>query len=244
MRDLVRSVTEDVTRTVGETVSGALTEVRKQLPPAPVPPVTSPAPTSPGMPDWPGTEVPGLPDPPAAEPPVLPDLPDLPQVPALPALTDVSGLPVPPAPEEAAEAAPAHKPAAEKPGLHRDHTGRTADGRTGAYGPWGEPRGAQSLPAGVRTSADDTEPAAMDADAAQPDARFGYGPVRQGPTEHPAGVPGNRSSGDNNGPRCADAHAVSVEYDRVPVRLVPGAAVRAEADETRDRDGDVPVSPA
>ncbi|MFI9798746.1 hypothetical protein [Streptomyces sp. NPDC052302] len=247
VRGLVRSVTEDVTRTVGETVSGALTEVREQLPPAPVPPVASPAPTPPGMPDWPGAEVPGLPDPPAAEPPVLPDLPDLPdlpQVPDLPDLTDVSGLPVPPAPEEAAETASAHEPAAEKPGLHRDHTGRTADGRTGAYGPWDEPRGAQSLPAAVRTGADDTAPAAMEADAVQPDARVGYGPARQGPADHPAGVPGNRSSGDNNGPRCADAHAVSVEYDRVQVRLVPGVAVRAEVDETRDRDGDVPVSPA
>ncbi|MGW7661502.1 hypothetical protein [Streptomyces sp. NPDC054756] len=237
---LTRDVTRDVTRTVEQTVSGVLTEVRKELPPPPAPPVTSPAPTPtpPGMPDWPGVEVPGLPDPPAAEPPSLPEVPDLPGVPDRP---DVPGLPALPAP---GDTAPAAKPAAEEPRDHPDRTARTGEGSTGAYGPWGDPRGARPLAAGVGTGADGTASGAMDAVAAQPDARFGYGPVRQGPTDDPAGVPGNRSSGDNNGPRCADAHAVSVEYGRIPVRLVPGAAVRAEADETRDRYGDVPVSPA
>ncbi|MEU6529279.1 hypothetical protein ABZ869_08830 [Streptomyces sp. NPDC046928] len=240
VRDLVRTVTEDVTRTVEQTVSDVLTEVRNELPPPPALPVTSPtpAPTPPGTPDWPGVQVPGLPDPPTAEPPSLPALPDNPGNPGRP---DVPDRPAPPAPEETA---PEHKPAAEEPGDQRDRTGRTGEGSSGVYGPWGDPHGAQSLAARVRTGADETASGAMDAVAAQPDARFGYGPVRQGPADHPAGVPGSRSSGDNNGPRCADAHAVSVEYGRVPVRLVPGAAVRAEADETRDRYGDVPVSPA
>jgi len=257
VRDLVRTVTEDVTRTVGQTVSGALAEVRKQLPTASVPPVTAPA--SPGTPNWPGVQVPGLPDVPAAELPGLPDLPDhpglpdhadlpgfpdhpdLPGFPDLPDVPDGPGLPEPPASEEAD---PAHKPAPEEPADHGDGVGRITAGPTGAYSPWGDPRGAQPLAADDRTGADRTASRVMDTVAAQPGARFGYGPVRQGPSDQPAGVPGNRSSGDNNGPRCADAHAVSVECGRVPVRLVPGAAVRAEADETRDRHGDVPVSPA
>ncbi|MGW0148112.1 hypothetical protein ACWDVU_21195 [Streptomyces sp. NPDC003333] len=247
VRDLVRTVTEDltrdVTRTVEQTVSGVLTEVRKELPPPPAPPVMSPAPapTPPGMPDWPGVEVPGLPAPPAPEPPSPPDLPGVPDLSDVPGRPGGLGLPALPAP---GDTAPAPKPAAEEPGDHRDRTPRNGEGSTGAYGPWGDPRGARPLAAGVGTGADGTASGAMDAVAAQPDARFGYGPVRQGPPDDPAGVPGNRSSGDNNGPRCADAHAVSVEYGRIPVRLVPGAAVRAEADETRDRYGDVPVSPA
>ncbi|MDI9831681.1 hypothetical protein [Streptomyces sp. KAU_LT] len=218
VRDLVRTVTEDLTRDVTRDVTRTVEQ------------------TVSGVLTEVRKELPPPPAPPVTSPaPILPDLPGVPDRP------DVTGRPALPAP---GDTAPAPKPAAEEPGDHRDRTARTGEGSTGAYGPWGDPRGARPLAAGIGTGADGTASGAMDAVAAQPDARFGYGPVRQGPADDPAGVPGNRSSGDNNGPRCADAHAVSVEYGRIPVRLVPGAAVRVEADETRDRYGDVPVSPA
>ncbi|MFE7894265.1 hypothetical protein [Streptomyces sp. NPDC057412] len=218
VRDLVRTVTEDLTRDVTRDVTRTVEQ------------------TVSGVLTEVRKELPPPPAPPVTSPaPILPDLPGVPDRP------DVTGRPALPAP---GDTAPAPKPAAEEPGVHRDRTTRTGEGSTGAYGPWRDPRVARPPATGVGTGAEDTASDAMDAVAAQPDARFGYGPVRQGPADDPAGVPGNRSSGDNNGPRCADAHAVSVEYGRIPVRLVPGAAVRAEADETRDRYGDVPVSPA
>ncbi|MFE2809139.1 hypothetical protein ACFXGG_01610 [Streptomyces nigra] len=228
----VTGVTDGLARTVEQTVGAALTEVQKRLPPPATSPVTPPTP--PGVPDWPDWEVPDLPDPPATEAPGLPDLPD-PFDPSEPGGTAQTPEPVPSVP---------------KPGKHRDGKGRTDEktpeaaettrttettGTTGAYGPWGEPHHEQAVGSSPR--------GAGDVVAARPEAPFGYGPVRQAPVEQPAGVPGSRSSGDNSGLRYADAHAVSVEH-RVPVRLVPGAAVRAESDETRDRSGDVPVSPA
>ncbi|MFJ6930285.1 hypothetical protein ACIQUP_23600 [Streptomyces nigra] len=212
----VTGVTDGVARTVEQTVGAALTEVQKRLPPPAEPPVTPPTP--PGVPDWPDWEV--------------PDLPELP---------DPSG------PSEPGGTAPAPEPSTPDSGKHRDGKGRNAkratattrttepSTTTGAYGPWGDPHREQAVGSSTR--------GAGDVVAARPEAPFGYGPVRPAPVEQPAGVPGSRSSGDNSGLRYADAHAVSVEH-RVPVRLVPGAAVRAESDETRDRSGDVPVSPA
>ncbi|MEV8089330.1 hypothetical protein [Streptomyces nigra] len=229
----VTDVTDSVARTVEQTVGTALVEVQKRLPPPAAPPVTPPV-TPPGVPDWPGWEVPDLPDPPATEAPGLPVLPD-PFDPSEPGGTA-------PVPEPA--------PSAPEPGKHRDGEGRTDEktseaaeptrttestGATGAYGPWGDPHRERAVGSSGR--------GAGHVVAAMPETLFGYGPVRQAPVEQPAGVPGSRSSGDNGGLRYADAHAVSVE-NRVPVRLVPGAAVRAESDETRDRSGDVPVSPA
>ncbi|WP_333755947.1 hypothetical protein [Streptomyces sp. IBSBF 3352] len=229
----VTGVTDGVARTVEQTVGAALTEVQKRLPPPAAPPVTPPTP--PGVPDWPDWEVPDLPDPPATEPPGLPDLPGLPE------------LPGPSGPSEPGGTAPAPEPGTPDSGKHQDGKGRNAkratattrttepSTMTGAHGPWGDPHREQAVGSSAR--------GAGDVVAARPEAPFGYGPVRPAPVKQPAGVPGSRSSGDNSGLRYADAHAVSVEH-RVPVRLVPGAAVRAESDETRDRSGDVPVSPA
>jgi hypothetical protein len=53
----------------------------------------------------------------------------------------------------------------------------------------------------------------------------------------------HRSGVDNGSPRHGDAQAVSLN-DRAPLRLVPGGVVRTDADGTRDRHRDIPVSPA
>jgi hypothetical protein len=68
-------------------------------------------------------------------------------------------------------------------------------------------------------------------------------PVQRVLVDQPGGVVGNRSAGDSGRSRHGDAHAVSLS-ERAPLRLVPGAAARAEGDGIQDRHGDIPVSPA
>ncbi|MFF5482620.1 hypothetical protein ACFY5C_35665 [Streptomyces sp. NPDC012935] len=166
--------------------------------------------------DFPGFTLPDLP---GADLPSLPDGPGLPGLPALPGQT----LPAP--------GAETPDPVAEVPEAV-DGTGD--EGRTGrdavvGYGP--------------RFVADVVASHASASSGARTTEPSRYAPVPQAPVDHPGGVLGNRSAGDNNSSRHGDAHAVSLN-GRAPLRLVPGAAARVEADEIQDRHRDIPVSPA
>ncbi|MFD9434942.1 hypothetical protein [Streptomyces sp. NPDC060002] len=69
------------------------------------------------------------------------------------------------------------------------------------------------------------------------------GPVRRGPAGGSDGVLGGGASVlDGGASRHGDTHAVTPCH-RVPLRLVPGGAVRSDAARTRDRRRDVPVFP-
>ncbi|MFE6622220.1 hypothetical protein [Streptomyces sp. NPDC057740] len=132
----------------------------------------------------------------------------------------------------------ASQPQAQAPGAGdgRDGEGRSGEGRGGdeaavAYGPR------------FVASADDTATHVPAGEGAHGVAPAGFAPVQQAPVDHPGGVLGNRSAGDNSSSRHGDAHAVSLN-PRAPLRLVPGAAARVEADEIQDRHRDIPVSPA
>ncbi|MGW6738789.1 hypothetical protein [Streptomyces sp. NPDC055013] len=219
---------------VVESVTGGLAEVQAQVPPsAPLPalpalpslPAVPTAPASPAWPSWPsrpGLEYPGFPLPelPGDDLPGFPDVPGFPGLPALPGQT----LPGP-------GAETAH-PVAEVPAA----VGGPGDkGRTG--------REAVVVDYGPRFVADVAASHASTSGGARTTAPSRYAPVPQAPVDHPGGVLGNRSAGDNNSSRHGDAHAVSLN-GRAPLRLVPGAAARVEADEIQDRHRDIPVSPA
>lgn len=73
-------------------------------------------------------------------------------------------------------------------------------------------------------------------------APSGPAPRDQAPAGDPDGALGHRSAADNGGPRHGDAHAVTPSH-HVPLRLVPGAVVRAVAAGTRDRHRDIPLFP-
>ena len=64
----------------------------------------------------------------------------------------------------------------------------------------------------------------------------------QAPVGDPDGAQRNQAGVDNGGSRHCDACAVTLGF-RVPVRIVPGVVVGADAVETRDRYRDVPVFP-
>ncbi|MFD7134994.1 hypothetical protein [Streptomyces sp. NPDC059894] len=81
-----------------------------------------------------------------------------------------------------------------------------------------------------------------DAHAGAVSARAGHLPAHRAPAGHPDGALGNAPVVDSGSARHGDAHAVTLS-DRVPLRLVPGSAVRAGAAETRDRYRDIPVFP-
>ncbi|WP_217212182.1 hypothetical protein [Streptomyces sp. AC550_RSS872] len=185
--------------------------------PSLLPPPSMPeAPESPAWPSWPGLDLPEFPGLPGA------DIPALPGVPAVPAKT----LP--------AIGAGASQPEAQAPGSvdgRDDDEGRTGEEAAVAYGPR------------FVALADDTGTHVPAADGARSVASAGYIPVQHAPVDHPGGVLGNRSAGDNSTSRHGDAHAVSLN-PRAPLRLAPGAAARVEADEIQDRHRDIPVSPA
>ncbi|MFF4251192.1 hypothetical protein ACFY1L_08305 [Streptomyces sp. NPDC001663] len=68
-------------------------------------------------------------------------------------------------------------------------------------------------------------------------------PAHPAPDGDPTGALGSPSAVDNGTQRHGDGHAVALNH-RAPLRLLPGAAARAAAAETRDRHRDIPVSPA
>ncbi|MDO0912371.1 hypothetical protein QQM39_16405 [Streptomyces sp. DT2A-34] len=226
----MRTVTESLTE--GRAGVQAKVPPLASLPALPTLPVLPTAPESPAWPSTPGLEFPGLPELPGTELPGtdlpgtnLPgtDLPgtDLPALPAAPGQT----LPVP------VTGTPQPGPPAPASGAGRDGEGR----RTG--------KEAASVVFGPRFVAEVTASHTPVADGAHRGATAGYAPVRPAPIDHPSGVLGNRSAGDSGTSRHGDAHAVSLNQ-RAPLRLVPGAAARVDADETQDRHRDIPVSPA
>ncbi|WP_369272936.1 hypothetical protein AB5J55_25940 [Streptomyces sp. R11] len=212
---------------VVESVTGALAEVQAQVPPLaalpafPALPAAPESPAWPSWPSWPGLEFPGFP---------VPDLPGA----GLPSLPDVPGLPGLPA--QPGQTLPA-------PGAETPHP--VADVPEAVDGQWDEGRTGREVGVeyGPRFVADVAASHASTSGGARTTAPSRYAPVPQAPVDHPGGVPGNRSVGDNNPSRHGDAHVVSLN-GRAPLRLVPGAAARVEADEIQDRHRDIPVSPA
>lgn len=230
----VGGVAESVAESVTEGLAEGLAEVQAKVPPLaalpalpalpvfPALPSMPAAPEAPSWPSWPGMEVPQFPGLPGT------DLPDT-DFPAFPGLPAVPGRTLP------APGTWTPQPGFEAP---ESGDGRDAEGRTGKeagaeYGP------RVSVGAGFDAIVAHT-PASGGTHSSEPS---GYAPVRQAPVEHPGGVQGNRSAGDSSQSRHGDAHAVSLN-PRAPLRLVPGAAARVEADEIQDRHRDIPVSPA
>ncbi|MFE9023101.1 hypothetical protein ACFYNL_31655 [Streptomyces sp. NPDC007808] len=248
-RPVTERVVEPVVEPVGglvESVVDSVVEGAHEAPPvpslpgfdAPNPPGFPGLPTIPDLPDGPGlptipdlpdgSDLPGLPDAPAT-----PDLPSLPDTPGLPSTPGVPDLPSPP--DTPGHTPPAPVTAAPRPeaSVSAEDGGRADEGRSRAavavtHGPRYGAEPAVSR-ASARTDAHRTAPAAD-----VPDHRVS--------ADRP-GVMGNRSAGDGGGSRHGDAHALSVTQ-RAPVRLLPGDAARADADEIRDRHRDIPVSPA
>ncbi|MFD0005912.1 hypothetical protein ACFVJ4_26265 [Streptomyces sp. NPDC127178] len=229
--DVVESVTvglAEVQAKVPPLASLPVLPALPALPSVPVLPALPTAPESPAWPSWPsrpGLEFPEFPRPelPGAYLPGLPDAPGLPGFPAVPGHT----LPAP--------GAETPHPVAEVPG--------SVDGR-GAVGPTGKDTGkGVVVDYGPQFVADVAAAHSSASSGARTTPPSRYAPVPQAPVDHPGGVLGNRSAGDNNSSRHGDAHAVSLN-GRAPLRLVPGAAASVEADEIQDRHRDIPVSPA
>ncbi|MDT9699021.1 hypothetical protein [Streptomyces sp. P17] len=224
---ILRPVHERAARPVGEVV-GAVTDglgdVRDEVPPLSSLPTLPELPQSPGRPGLP--VLPGLPEPPVLpglpEPPVLPGLPEPPVLPGL----ELPALPgqTPPAP---AATAPQPGPVASSSVGEEDSEGPSK--KAAAYGP-------RDI-----SSYDITAPRAFAhprrADSVEPV------PARHAPAGDPGGALDHHATIDNSTPRHGDAQAVALNH-RAPPRLVPGAAARVSADETRDEYRDIPVSPA
>ncbi|MFE7269088.1 hypothetical protein [Streptomyces sp. NPDC057623] len=218
LRPETEHVTEHVTRAVGTQVVQPVVDVVESVTEGLAEAQPEAPPT---WPSWPGLELPEFPGVPGNGFPAFPDLPAVPAMPAVPGET----LPAP--------VTSTPQPGSEVPeaGAGRDDEGRTGKETAVAYGP--------RFVVGTDGTASRV-PAARGAHGSEPS---GYAPVQQAPVEHPGGVQGNRSAGDSSTPRHGDAHAVSLN-PRAPLRLVPGAAARVEADEIQDRHRDIPVSPA
>ncbi|MET9991220.1 hypothetical protein ABZ061_16845 [Streptomyces mutabilis] len=229
---LVRPVVD-----LAETVTDGLGTVAQ----AKVPPLealtTPPGLTAPpsGLTDPPS----GLPDPPSG-------LSDLPGLPDLLAPTGLPGRTVPDAPSPQTLPSTTEPATADASGASEDatvsaavpdarSTGGAAASATAAYGPASVASAARPA---AHVAADRTV-AASGATTPTP----GPTPARRSPTGDPDGALGTGAGADHGTPRHGDAHAVTPHH-RIPFRLVPGALVRADAPETRDRYRDVPVSPA
>ncbi|GHH13291.1 hypothetical protein [Streptomyces lanatus] len=179
--------------------------------------------------------------PPLAVLPVLPAAPESPSWPGwpgfeLPALPDVpdlpgAGLPVLPGNTLPAPVTGTPQPGSDTPGAS---DGPAAKGRTGKEIPLGY---------GPHLGADVAVAHAPAVAVGHGMGPSGHAPVHQAPADHPGGVLGSHAAGDSGSPRHGDAQAVSLSR-RVALGLTPGAAVRVEADEIKDRHRDIPVSPA
>ena len=157
----------------------------------------------------------------------IPPLPSLPGSPSLPSLPSLPGLPLLPGQILPAPVAQAPQPGAAE----HSATDGVVDGRrsgAGAYGP--------------RFAAAVTDAAPAHGDGRRV-AGAGYAPPEQAPDGDPTGMLGANTAVDNGTSRHGDAHAVALDH-RAPLRLVPGAAARADAAVTRDRHRDIPVFPA
>lgn len=158
--------------------------------------------------------------PPAATFPVLPPLTALPLLP-LPLPAPVTGTPAPGGP---ADPAPADGSGGDEP---------SADAPEDTV----HSRRAQAAPAATTWHRVPGQRPAPDAHVAP------LAPFPQAPGGEPDGMLGHRAATDGAGSRYGDALALT-PTDRAPFALVPGAAVHADAAETRDRYREIPVSPA
>ncbi len=237
---VVRPVSDRVVRPVVdvvETVTDGLGTVAQGKVP-PLEALTSPS----GLTD----HSPGLTDRPSG----LPAPPDLSDTPTLSDLSGLSGLPGRAAPGDpfpqtlpsttapaAADASGASEdPTVSEAAPDARSTGGAAVSTTAAtYGP--EP--VESAARSTAYVATDRAVTASGATTPSPSPA----PARQSPAGDPDGALGTGAGADHGTPRHGDAHAVTPHH-RIPFRLVPGAVVRAEVAETRDRYRDIPVSPA
>ncbi|GEC09399.1 hypothetical protein SSP24_70540 [Streptomyces spinoverrucosus] len=191
------------------------------LPEAPGLPGVSGVPALPGLPAFPG--FPGLP-----QAPVFPGGPVVPGVPQLPGVCElpVRTLPLP----DTVVSLPGGVGGSASYDGGSEERGR-AVGAVGVHGP-----GLGVAFGGVG--------AAVDRDGVRQRGGAGgeYVPGHRAPAGGGDGVLGSRSAADSGSSRHGDAHAVTVGQ-RAPQWLMPGAAVRVEADGTRDRHRDIPVFP-
>ncbi|MFI5795467.1 hypothetical protein [Streptomyces sp. NPDC051677] len=216
-------VADEVVQPVGEVVAAVSEELgRAATPAAPV----SSSPTSPSLPSLPVvSDLHGLSD--LQDLPGLSELPGIPALPGFPSLPSLPSLPVRTLP------APVAQTPAPDPAVSPSADGRAAGDLATAesavpYGPVGSVTGGSSDGVGHRVAP----------------AHTGRGPlpVRHGPAGDRNGVLGGGSVLDGGASRHGDAHAVT-PYQRVPLRLAPGSAVRSDAVGTRDRFRDIPVFP-
>lgn len=190
-----------------------------KLPPVQSLPSVPPFPSQPAVPS--GPTMPST--------PILPGLPQLPGAPSLPVHT--LPIPVTPAPQPGSPTSPT------SPTAPTATDGQTSEGRSDAATP---------LAYGPRFTADADVTGVGARTPAHRVARPGPVPAHQEPPHDPGGALSGKAAGDSGtgSPRHGgDAHAVTFDH-RAPLRLVPGAAVGADAYGTRDRHRDIPFSPA
>ncbi|MDH6623626.1 hypothetical protein M2271_001418 [Streptomyces sp. LBL] len=203
-----------------------------QLPARPVGVPDSPAPGLPGLP--------GIPSLPQLQ--GFPTVPSEPTVPALPGLPELPGLPTLPV-----HTLPIHVTPAPQPGLPSTATAPTTSSAMDARGGQrseGRSDTAMPLAYGPPYVAGTTVTQAVAHLSAHRVGRSVFAPVRQAPTQGPGGALGGKSGLDTGSSRHGgNAHAVTFDH-RAPLSLVPGAAAGVDADGTRDRHRDIPVSPA
>ncbi|MDT7840717.1 hypothetical protein [Streptomyces justiciae] len=173
----------------------------------------------------------------------LPNLPAFPAVPEFPVLPEAPGLPV--VPVLPGQTLPAPVTATPQPGSPADGS---TDGQDSAGSNTSDKARAKASRVGgdYGPSSLDGSPVtgtAPKADRHRAATSGGYLPAHPAPAGDRGGALANRSGVDNGSPRHGDAQAVSLN-DRAPLRLVPGGVVRTDADGTRDRHRDIPVSPA
>ncbi|HET9380192.1 MAG TPA: hypothetical protein VFP69_05100 [Streptomyces sp.] len=172
--------------------------------------------------------------------PLFPTLPSAGALPGLPPLTSLPWLPLPlPLPAPVTDGPETGSPDGTAPGDEEEEE----DGEAGDASATGTPertahsRHLPAAPAPTLTNRASAPRHAPDAHAA-PSA-----PLRQNPAGEPDGMLGHRAATDGGGSRYGDALALTPVHG-APLVLAPGAAARVEADETRDRYRDIPVSPA
>ncbi|MGX1271885.1 hypothetical protein [Streptomyces phaeoluteigriseus] len=208
-------VLERVVKPVGEVLAG----VSEKLAEAEAAPVVS-LPSVPQPPILPSLGT--LPELPGS--PTLPGLPPLPSLPSLPSPPSLPTLPV-------SQPGPAlTAPVASGPG--QDSGTVEAAAPQSPYGLRGVVREA---PVGPVAHGGGWHRAGHTAIG-------GHRPVQGTPAGVPDGALGSTSLLDGGGSRHADAYAVT-PYHRVPLLLVPGSAVPADAAGIRDRYRDIPVFP-
>ncbi|MDX3246343.1 hypothetical protein [Streptomyces sp. ME18-1-4] len=206
-------VPDKVVQPVAEVVAAASEELGRASTPAP--PVSS----SPRLPSLPVvSDLSDLHD--------LPGLSEFPGIPGIPALPGLPALPVRTLPTPVAQAPAPDSAVSPSSDGHAAGDRATAESAV-SYRPVGSVTGG-SDGVGHRVVPAHTGHVPL--------------PVRHGPAGDRNGVLGGGSVLDGGASRHGDAHAVT-PYQRVPLRLAPGSAVRSDAAEIRDRFRDIPVFP-